>query len=32
MGNIKTFFEEMNEVISKAMYKYDNLKLMGDFN
>ena len=32
MGSIKTFFGEMNEVISKAMYKYDNLKLMGDFN
>ena len=24
MGNIKTFFEEMNEVISKALCKYEN--------
>ena len=27
-GNIKTFFEEMNEVTSKALCKYGNL----DFN
>ena len=25
MENIKTFFEEMNEVISKALCKYENL-------
>ena len=31
-GNIKTFFEEMNEVISKALCKYENLIVMGDFN
>ena len=24
-GNIKTFFEEMNGVISKALCKYENL-------
>ena len=30
-GNIKTFFEEMNEVISKALCKYENLIVMGDF-
>ena len=31
-GNIKTFFEEMNEVISKASSKYENLIVMCDFN
>ena len=31
-GNIKTFFEEMNEVISKAFCIYENLIVMGDFN
>ena len=31
-GNIETFFEEMNEVISKALCKYENLIVMGDFN
>ena len=31
-GNIKTFFEEMNEIISKALRKYENLIVMGDFN
>ena len=31
-GNIKTFFEEMNEVISKALCKYENLIVIGDFN
>ena len=31
-GNIKTFFEKMNEVISKALRKYENLIVMGDFN
>ena len=31
-GNIKTFSEEMNEVISKALCKYENLIVMGDFN
>ena len=31
-GNIKTFVEEMNEVISKALCKYENLIVMGDFN
>ena len=31
-GNLKTFFEEMNEVISKALCKYENLIVMGDFN
>ena len=31
-GNIKIFFEEMNEVISKALCKYENLIVMGDFN
>ena len=31
-GNIKTFFEEMNEVVSKALCKYENLIVMGDFN
>ena len=30
--NIQTFFEEMNEVISKALCKYENLIVMGDFN
>ena len=30
--NIKRFFEEMNEVISKALCKYENLIVMGDFN
>ena len=30
--NIKTFFEEMNEVISKALFKYENLMVMADFN
>ena len=31
-GNIKTFFEEMNEVIRKALCKYENLIVKGDFN
>ena len=31
-GNIKTFFEEMNEVISKALCKYENLIVMGNFD
>ena len=31
-GNIETFFEEMNEVISTALCKYENLFVMGDFN
>ena len=31
-GNIKIFFEEMNEAISKALSKYENLIVMGDFN
>ena len=31
-GNIETFFEEMNEVISKALCKYENLIVMADFN
>ena len=31
-GNIETFFEEMNEAISKALCKYENLIVMGDFN
>ena len=30
--NIKRFFEEMNEAISKALCKYENLILMDDFN
>ena len=30
--NIKTFFEEMNEVISKDLCKYENLIVMSDFN
>ena len=30
--NIKRLFEEMNEVISKALYKCENLIVMGDFN
>ena len=30
--NIKRFFEEMNEVISKALCKYENLIVMSDFN
>ena len=30
--NIKRFFEEMNEVISKALCKYENLIVMGDSN
>ena len=30
--NIKRFFEEMNEVISKALCKYKNLIVMGDVN
>ena len=29
--NIKRFFEEMNAVTSKALCKYENLILMGDF-
>ena len=32
MGNIKIFSEEMNEVITKALCKYENLIVMGDFN
>ena len=31
-GNVKTFFEEMNEVISKTLCKYENLIVMVDFN
>ena len=31
-GNIKTYFEEIKEVISKALCKYENLITMGDFN
>ena len=31
-GNIQTFFEEMNEIISKALCKYEYLIVMGDFN
>ena len=30
--NIKRFFEEMNEVISKALCKFEYLIVMGDFN
>ena len=30
MENIKRFFEEMNEVISKDLRKYENLIVMGD--
>ena len=30
--NIKTFFEEINEVISKTLCNYENLTVMGDFN
>ena len=30
--NMKTFFEEMNEVINQALCKYENLIVMGDFN
>ena len=29
---MKTFFEEINEVISQALCKYENLIVMGDFN
>ena len=32
MGNIKTFFEEMDEVISKTLCKYEKSIVMGDFN
>ena len=32
MRNIETFFEEMNEAISKALCKHENLIVMGDFN
>ena len=32
MGNVKTFFEGINEIISKAFCKYENLIVMGDFN
>ena len=28
MGKIRTFFEEMNEVISKALCKYENLGMI----
>ena len=31
-GNIKTFFEKINEVISKDLCKYENLIVMGEFN
>ena len=31
-GNIKTFFDEMKDVISKATCKYENILVMGDFN
>ena len=31
-GNIKTFFEEMNEVIRKALCKYENLIVMGNLH
>ena len=31
-GNVKTFFEEMNEVISKTLCNYENLIVMVDFN
>ena len=31
-GNIKTCFAEMNELISKALCKYENLLVMTDFN
>ena len=30
-GSIKAFFEEMNEVISKALCRYENLIVMADF-
>ena len=30
--NIKRFFEKMNEVIGKALCKYEILIVMGDFN
>ena len=30
--NIKTFFNEMNEVICKVLCKYENLIAMGNFN
>ena len=30
--NIKKFFEEINEVISKALCKYENLIVIGGFN
>ena len=32
MGNIKKFFEEMDEVISKTLCKYEKRIVMGDFN
>ena len=32
MENIKRFFEEMNEVISKDLRKYENLIVMGDIH
>ena len=31
-GYIETFFEELNEVISNALCKCENLIVMGDFN
>ena len=31
-GNIKTIFAEMNELIGKALCKYENLLVMTDFN
>ena len=31
-GNIETFFQEMNELISVALCKYENLIVMADFN
>ena len=32
MRNINTFFEEMNEEITKALCNYENLIIMVDFN
>ena len=31
-SNLTTFFEELTKVLSKAVLKYENIILMGDFN
>ena len=31
-GNLSIFFEELSESLSKAILKYQNIIIMGDFN